>query len=178
MTWTAPTTNVAGTTITASWGNTDVRDNTLELRSTPFNRCSAYNSAVQTLTAGGASVALTFNSEEYDTAAMHSTSSATSKITIPTGGGGTYLVCGRTQKNGVNGLLTLELRKNGSATLIRSTEANTSSVISLVISDAIVVAAGDYLELWAYHSSNDADVGGSTAATASRLTVIGPLPPS
>jgi hypothetical protein len=158
--------------------NTHVRDNLLELRATPANRCSAYNAGTQGITAGAAAVALTFDSEEYDSATMHSTSSQTSRVTIPSGGGGTYHVNGRTQKNGVNGLLVLELRKNGGATPIRSTEANTSTVMSLVISDAVVLAAGDYLELFASHSSNDANLGSANAQSASRLTVIGPLPPT
>ena len=40
------------------------------------------------------------------------------------------------------------------------------------------LVAGDYLELFAAQSSNNCDLGSATAAKATRLTAIGPLPPS
>lgn len=52
--------------------------------------CRVYNSA--TSTGVGSGVAITFDSERFDLGAMHSTVSNTSRITVPTGGGGIYLI--------------------------------------------------------------------------------------
>ena len=54
-------------------------------------RCRVYNNANIAITTA-TDTALTFNSESFDVGAMHSTSTNTGRITIPTGGAGTYLV--------------------------------------------------------------------------------------
>jgi len=51
--------------------------------------CAVYNSAAIPLTNGDWTT-LTFDSERFDTDAMHSTSSNTSRLTIPAGGAGWY----------------------------------------------------------------------------------------
>ena len=94
MAFTTPATAVAGTILTAAWLNTYVRDNVAWL-ATDSPSCRAYNAPGQSLPAA-VGTSLTFNSERYDNAAMHSTSSNTARITVPTGGGGKYLVGGYT----------------------------------------------------------------------------------
>lgn len=50
----------------------------------------AYNSTTQNI--NNTTAALTFNSEEFDTDGFHDTGSNTSRMTIPTGKGGKYLL--------------------------------------------------------------------------------------
>ena len=86
MSYSAPFTAVAGTAWRAADWNTNGRDNIAWL-ATDSPSCRAYNNANISMTSGAAT-AVTLNSERFDNAAMHSTSSNTSRITVPTGGGG------------------------------------------------------------------------------------------
>jgi Ulp1 family protease len=52
--------------------------------------CRVYNSTVQTISTGGSGTQLTFDTERWDSQAMHSTVSNTSRITIPTNWSGQY----------------------------------------------------------------------------------------
>jgi hypothetical protein len=90
MGFTTPATAVAATALTATFLNVNMRDN-IAWTATDSPTCRVYNSANLPITTGTVT-ALTFNSERFDNAAMHSTSSNQSRITIPTGGGGKYLV--------------------------------------------------------------------------------------
>lgn len=74
-----------GTIPPASWGD-QIRDNFEFLIDPPA--CSVFNSALQSVadTVVATAVALTANSENYDNAGMHSTSSNTSRITCQTAG--------------------------------------------------------------------------------------------
>jgi hypothetical protein len=90
MAYTTPITFVAAAVLTAAQLNTNLRDN-IAWMATDSPTCRVYNSAALSIVSGS-SVALTFNSERFDNAAMHSTSTNTGRITIPTGGGGKYLI--------------------------------------------------------------------------------------
>lgn len=93
MAFTTPRTWVAGEIATAANLNTHVRDNIAWI-ATDSPSCRVYNNA--NISIGNATeTSVTCNSERFDNAAMHSTSSNTSRITIPTGGGGKYVFgCG------------------------------------------------------------------------------------
>lgn len=92
MAFTTPATATATTILNAAYLNTYVRDNIAWL-ATDSPACRAYNNANLAIANAGLT-ALTLNSERYDNAAMHSTSSNTSRLTVPTGGGGKYIVGG------------------------------------------------------------------------------------
>ena len=94
MAWQSPKDWSSGEVVTAANVNQEVRDNIKWLShdgtdGAPMAR--AYNTASQTLTTGTTTV-ITFDSERFDVGTLHSTSSNTSRMTIPTGGGGTYLL--------------------------------------------------------------------------------------
>ena len=57
----------------------------------PTFRCSAWNSATQSVPASTFTV-LTFDSEDYDVGGLHSTVTNTSRLTVPSGGDGLYLI--------------------------------------------------------------------------------------
>ncbi len=90
MAYTTPFTAVAGTAWKASDWNTYGRDDIAWL-ATDSPCCTVYNNGTQATTSG-VGVAVTFDSEVFDNAAMHSTSSSTNRITVPSGGAGKYLI--------------------------------------------------------------------------------------
>lgn len=182
MAWTAPTTAIAGAIATASLWNTDVRDNTLYLKSVPFNRCVAFNNAAQTVTAA-ATTDLTLNSEDVDTATMHSTSSNTHLITIPSGGGGFYHIVGHARVGlaaGTDGDPELHLEINGTAVRSDVLHVNTTNSPNpiLKVHAWLALAAADTVNLSGQAVTNNTDFGSATAKYSTRLSVVGPLPGS
>jgi hypothetical protein len=94
MALTAWKTWASGDTLTAADMNTYVRDNGRWLSGNATGgspQCRVYNSANINIS-GSTDETLTFNSERYDVGAMHSTTTNTGRLTVPTGGAGMYLV--------------------------------------------------------------------------------------
>lgn len=124
--------------------------------SSTFVGCRAYNSALQALVTATIT-ALTFDTEEYDTDAIHSTASNTSRFTVPTGkdgkwrftGGGSYA------SNG-SGDRYFWWRVNGS-TEVHGGVAQwppSPAVISFgAIPVTLALVATDYVELIGYQTS-------------------------
>ena len=140
-----------------------------------FVGCSLTKNVDQTISTA-TDTALTWQAEIFDTDAFHSTSSNTSRITIPAGKGGKYE-------------FSFALRWSGNATGYRnvsfyvngSTGAIINRVINLNASDPIMngsvlldLSAGDYFELYVYQNSGgnlDVNHTSSTQLTAAtRLT--------
>lgn len=92
MAYTTPVTATAAELITVQKFNEQIMDNISFLANPPA--CRVYNSANVSIPNNSAT-SLTFNSERYDTDSMHSTSSATSRITFNTAG--IYVVSGTIQ---------------------------------------------------------------------------------
>jgi hypothetical protein len=84
MAWTDPTTRSTGDLITAAIWNTDMVDNFTYLRS-GLPMAHVYHDANQTYTAS-TPLTLAFNSERYDTDAIHDTSTNNSRLTCKTAG--------------------------------------------------------------------------------------------
>jgi hypothetical protein len=106
------------------------------------NSPGSYNISNNTATA------LTFDTETYDTDGYHSTSSNTSRITIPAGKGGYFQVGGHFEMNAnTSGFRILSIYKNGS---VYKTVLTTPSGLepSMMITCPILLAAGDYVELF------------------------------
>lgn len=83
MAYATPRTWVAGDVLTAAQLNQDVRDNISFLANPPA--CRIYHNTTQAI-ADATQTTVTFNSERYDTAAMHDTGTNPSRITIPVAG--------------------------------------------------------------------------------------------
>jgi hypothetical protein len=97
--------------------------------------------------------ALTFAQENFDTDGYHSTSTNTSRMTIPAGKGGYYQVNGSVRwDNNTSQDRSLYIYKNGAEYVRTILEPNaiypTQSVTAI-----ISVAATDYLELFVYQAS-------------------------
>lgn len=115
--------------------------------------CSAYNSTGQTITTGTVT-ALTFDSEQYDTASMHSTSSNTSRITVPSAGK-YQLVAQVLFDINSTGRRLFNFRKNGTdlfGSLDEKQPVNTGGYTVCKGLLQVEAAANDYFECVVYHT--------------------------
>ena len=118
-----------------------------------FVGCSVYDTGTQSI-AGSTTTLLTWNSEEYDTDAFHSTSTNTSRITIPSGKNGKYqLNCMIQWDDNVTGnLRIIYLYKNGSQIKQFPYPPGYYRItIGTMLSD---LAVGDYIEVYCRHDAS------------------------
>jgi hypothetical protein len=126
--------------------------------STPtFVGCAVSNTATFSI-ANNTSTVLTFDTELYDTDSFHSTSTNTSRITIPSGKSGYYQTKGslRFAPDGT-GVRTLSFRVNGNNEGLLSEykgDANSTDIDTGVIT--FYLNAGDYIEVFAFQNSGGA----------------------
>jgi hypothetical protein len=119
-----------------------------------FVGCSLYKSTT-TSSSSSAYVTLSWDSERFDTDAFHSTSTNTSRITIPSGKAGKYRVgyTGMWSGNSVGQRQTY-IMKNGTLygdhKAFQSAVGEPTSFQNTIIMNLIV---GDYIELETYQSS-------------------------
>lgn len=123
--YTSPTTVVTGTTIASAWGNSvkaavDYGENT--------PACRVFHSAAQSITTSAVSQVLAFNSERYDTLAMHDNVTNNSRITIVDAG--LYLI-------------TAAVEFAANATGYRQIELLLSAATFIAIDNRVSVGAGD-----------------------------------
>lgn len=115
--------------------------------------CSAYNSTGQTITTGTVT-ALTFDSEQFDTHTMHSTSSNTSRITVPSAG--KYILMAQVVFDiNSTGRRLFNFRKNGSDLFGSLDEKQTVSTGGYTVCKGLLIvdaAANDYFECVVYHT--------------------------
>ena len=106
-----------------------------------------YNDANISITTSGTPQALTFNSERYDTANFHDTSSNTSRLTVPTAG--LYHIGGAiVWAASATGFRQLTIRLNGTTAIAQELEDIDSSVThSMTVSTDYPLAANEYVEL-------------------------------
>jgi hypothetical protein len=142
-----------------------------------FAGCRLFNSANQTI-ANNTSTAVTFDSENFDTDAFHSTSSNTSRITIPAGKDGYYQFSAATQWDGNStvGLRAQYLFKNGveiwAGTFVAPT--NATIVESLIYTQIVSAVATDYFELYVFQTTGGSYVVRSgSAKTTFQATYLG-----
>lgn len=112
-----------------------------------FVGCRAYNNANIALNTNSATV-LTFNSERFDTNAIHDTSTNTSRLTIPTALGGKWHVGGTVHMSlSPSPGSHIYIRLNGSTILaVQNVDDNGSTSISS-LSTIYDFAVADYVEL-------------------------------
>jgi hypothetical protein len=92
--------------------------------------------------------AITWATETFDTDGFHSTSSNTSRLTVPSGKAGYYLVGGQVEINAnTSGFRTLSLYKNGSP-YKRVTITPSGVEPTMVIAVPISLTVGDYVEFY------------------------------
>lgn len=150
-----PRTWVASENVTATImnGTTGVKGALDFILSPP--RCLVYQTATSSTT-NGASTVITFDTEQYDTDTMHSTSTNTGRITATTTG--LYTVFGQVcMASNATGTRTLSLVKNGTTTV---SNARLQSVIAtnayIDLEVDVQLTAGDYVELTMLQTSGGA----------------------
>lgn len=155
MAWTTPKTWATQEIVTSSNLNTHLRDNALWL-GVDHPRCKANRTAAQSI-ANSTEVAVQLNATDtFDVGTMHNTVTNNTRITVPAGGGGTYLFGGQIAYAGNNdGWRGIRIRMNGTTVIA---EQRTTPIVAgigtyLSITSAHQFVAGDYIELAAIQTS-------------------------
>ena len=136
---------------------------------------SAYKSANQSIE-NGTFVALTFNTEDFDTDAYHNTSTNTSRFTIPSGKGGKYLLSGAVSWGASNAgtFRLVVVYKNGSIEnqLVQFAGTNDGTIQPFACVYNLV--ATDYLEVFVRHNTGGSlDVQGGVQQTRAQVSYLG-----
>jgi len=126
---------------------------TLSSSTPPFVGATAYRTANQSFT-GGVATAVLLTDENYDTDGFHSTSSNTSRFTIPSGKDGKYQVTYNLRFEAIGSFSIVYLYKNGAAFQTNNGVHegqmwNTSSVAQCAGSIQLDLVATDYIEIFA-----------------------------
>lgn len=130
-----------------------IRDNEEFLIDPPA--CSVYNSTTQSLTSAVVTT-LTANSEFFDNDSMHSTSSNTSRITVQTAGRYLFIAATEFASNATGTRSTL-FHKNATTDYnAMHVPAASGVTTNLIAVRAVVMAAGDYMEVRGFQSSGGA----------------------
>lgn len=152
MAITAWKTWASGDILTAVDVNTYVRDNGrwLSHHSTGgAPMCRVFHSTSYAHTSGNA---IPYNSEDFDPFAMHDTVSNNSRLTVPSGGAGKYLVAASvrvdTTATPTNGAITGTIHVNGSTTIASENNADLDINVAVVFTPTALwnASAGDYFE--------------------------------
>lgn len=126
------------------------------ISSTPtFVGCFIGNSAGQSIS-NSTWTAILFDTETIDTDAYHSTSSNTSRITIPAGKAGKYFVTAQSKFDAnATGRRIAKIYKNGTGDIQTEAEitVSSSSYPSVYSSAIMSLAVGDYLEFYVFQNS-------------------------
>lgn len=155
MAWTAPRTWVAGEVVTAAIGNTAWRD---DLNALKPAYAGVSLSAAQTHTSTGNFQTINWDAEDTDSDAFHDTVTNNSRLTVPTGLGGVYLLFSMVTfaSAGAGWRTTAQFRKNGATTLFGAaapTDASGAAPHGVTITDIVTLAATDYVEVQAKQDS-------------------------
>ena len=139
-------TKASGTDLDFSWAT--------PAAATPsFAGCVLTNSANISL-ANNTTVTLTWDTEVFDVGGYHSTSTNTSRITIPSGKAGKYLVSGLTRySSNSGGRRIVQITKNGANAWDFESCDPGSTDLGLQGIAIIDLAVGDYVEMTAWQNS-------------------------
>lgn len=151
MAYTTPATYSVAQILTAANLNTYLRDNVSWL-ATDAPHARVFNSA------GGAiadvtDTALQFNTERVDVGNMW-TSGANTRLTVPTGGGGFYMIHGSNQwAASASGYRALAIRLNGTTAIARVVVGGQNALQEQNVTALYQLAVGDYVELVVYQNT-------------------------
>jgi hypothetical protein len=127
-----------------------------------FVGCFVYGTANQTVS-NATVTTIPFAAENFDSDGFHSTTTNNSRITIPSGKAGKYLVITRgTFSVSGTGFRQTRILKNGTAVQINMEPGNSTTDTQTNASYILDLAVGDYIELAVYQNT-----GGNLVVTAS-----------
>lgn len=144
--------------------------------STPtFVGCSVYLSGAVTI-ANGTETTINWDAEHYDTDSIHSTSSNTSRLTVPTGKGGKWLMVAHCEfgDGGSAGYMSVNVYKNGDLLNYNYMYRQASYASALNTSNIYDLAAGDYIELkFTQNSGGNLGINNGTTRTNVAFSFLG-----
>lgn len=126
--------------------------------------------------ANNTATAITFNDEDYDTDAFHSTSTNTSRFTVPAGKAGYYLLSATITYDVSNtGNRALYFYKNGSPYQYGEQSAGISTWATMMNAAIVInLAVSDYVELYAFQNTGgNLDVLRENTNTRMQITYLG-----
>lgn len=133
-------------------------DSTQFIDSPTQPRCVAFNNGTQSINDSTITIA-TMDSEDIDVGGLHSTSVNTSRLTIPTGGDGLYLITARSQfAANATGARQFRIVKNssGSPSIINLYEGTATVDRTMQAQLMENAVAGDFYEIHVFQSSGGA----------------------
>jgi hypothetical protein len=127
-------------------------------KSPNFIGCSLYQTAGATSIANATETVMAYDAEKYDTSGFHDNATNNSRITIPAGLGGYYLIRENTRFNtNATGTRNGRLYINGAqVTDLPEYAPSSSSYVSGIGSIILYLNAGDYLQHVVYQNSGGA----------------------
>lgn len=137
-----------------------------------FSGCSLYKSASQSIS-NDTLTTVTFDSEFFDTDGYHSTSTNTSRITIPTAKAGKFLfVANVLWAANATGMRNMRLKKNGADVTEFCFNASSAGAGSTMFTFLIEAADADYFEATCYQNSGGARTINGTATDGTYFQAI------
>jgi hypothetical protein len=117
--------------------------------------------------------ALSLNSEDFDTDAYHDNATNNSRLTVPSGLGGTYLYIGNAAHNAASeqGLQVQKTLSGGGSAMVRGSYS--ASQFGNQVTGLVALAQGDYLELWIPGSGTFGDASAPEFQTTFSMYKIG-----
>ena len=141
-----------------------------------FVGASAYRNASQTIS-NATETALTFNSENYDTNAFHDDVTNTTRMTVPAGKAGKYLITANTTfTNNSTGQRIVYVYVNTTMVHTSGPAIGGSASIDLGLTTSYVanLAVADYVELKAYQNSGGSlAIFGNTDRSSFQVSYLG-----
>lgn len=120
-----------------------------------FVGARVYNSADLTIS-NTTGTAVAFNSENFDSDGFHSTSTNTSRLTVPTGKGGYYQISGLIRWKNISAANTvrqLRFYKNGTQQVVYALQWVQNDDGYQAYTDLLSLSAGDYIEIYVWHNA-------------------------
>lgn len=154
--WTDPGGHVwtTGEMVTAANMNTYIKDNLLAIWLPPS--CRAFHNANVSI-ANNTWVSIPLNSERWNYQSMHSTSTNNSRMTVPTGWAGRYLLTASIEfATAAGSYRQVRFLKNGSSASAVTAQAPSPFNHNEVLATEIALAAADYMELQAWQATGAA----------------------
>lgn len=137
-----------------------------------FVGCRVYASGSTTVN-NSTDVILGFNNEDFDTNGFHDNSTNNSRITIPTGYAGKYLVTADVAWSGnSSGQRVLQIFKNGSQLLTTYSGATTGNLFGQSYVVVVNLAVGDYIQVDVNQNSGSSLTVFGSSDIGSRLTAF------
>jgi hypothetical protein len=122
--------------------------------SSPFVGCVLFATSAQNI-ANNTDVLAAFGAgtEAIDTDGFHDTTTNNSRITIPTGKGGKYLVNASCRFGAPSGTKQITIFKNGAELEIARSQMQPDTIMMLTFNVVIELNAGDYIEVVVYQAT-------------------------